>query len=123
MTQYLINLTEDLIGKYNFHKVVKTKALDFKQFGKHIEVTLLCNDVEIWAAETLGRVLGDLTTNEVTMNPLVDPGHSYNGSCKDLLRDIVSRCLAHVIRDMLSPGQTNTNVPRSKFFSEPMTET
>jgi len=100
MREYIVNLTNNLIGKHGFDLVFESmRTRDLADGWEGIFVKLVCDtissrDVRGWSPETLGKVLCSLEGSEL---PAYNPG-LYFGRPDQYLRDVVSSFLAWQIR-------------------------
>lgn len=112
MREYIKNLTDNLINKNHYDQV------DLKMRGQqgypgnlfdHVKVDLEAGDVRKMNPETLGRIMANLEVGDVmaSKKELIDGLH-FSGDCEDLLHELVSLCLAFVIRDRLDHSGFNT---------------
>ena len=106
MREYIQNLTDNLIAK-NHYDVVDLKLRGEKNYPAslvdHVKLDLAAGDVRKMNPETLGKIMCSLETGDVMANKqelLVD-NLGFGGDCEDLLRELVSLCLAFAIRDRL----------------------
>ena len=96
MREYIVNLTNNLIGKHGFDLMFESmKAQGFadgwqSKFVKFVCDTISSRDVRTWSPETLGKVMCSLDGNEL---PCINPG-LYFGKPEQTLRDFVSNFLA-----------------------------
>ncbi len=110
MREYIKNLTDHLITKNRYDE------LDLKLRGDrnprvaslvdHVKLDLESGDVRKMNPETLGKIMANLEIGDVmaSKKELIDELH-FSGDCEDLLRELVSLCLAFVIRDRLTGFQ------------------
>lgn len=98
-SKYIQDLVTNLIGKNHFDKFYG----DEDSLLYTIKEILLSDDVRLMRPETLGRIMCSFEIGEVmSAHPIKELGElGFNGDCEDLLRELVSLCLAHVIRDRL----------------------
>ena len=102
MSKYIENLTDNIINKNNYW--ITFGRLQ-KQRGTFIDLVsdeLERNEVDNMTGETLGKIMCSIETGDVMIGKkeLFDALH-FAGGCGDLLREIVSRCLATIIWDRL----------------------
>ena len=96
MKKYIVNLTNNLIGKHGFDLMFKSmNDQDFadgwqSRFVKLVRDTIGSRDVREMSPETLGKVICSLEGSEL---PAFNPG-LYFGKLEQYLRDIVSSFLA-----------------------------
>ena len=105
MGQYIINLTNNLIGKHRFDAVWRTmKNQDKEKFLKQIKDDLDTFDVYDMKPETLGKIMCSIESGNVMASvEELFRGVHFAGQCDELLREIVSLCLAYIIRERVSP--------------------
>jgi len=100
MREYIVNLTNNLIGKHGFDLMFNSmKTRDLADGWEGIFVKLICDtissrDVREMSPETLGKVMCSLEGSEL---PAYNPG-LYFGKPDQYLRGIVSSFLAWQIR-------------------------
>lgn len=101
MRQYIINLTNNLIGKNHYDSVFHRIASN-NEFVQHVRTDLFCGDVQDMSPETLGKIMCSFEIGDVmaSKNDLFS-NITFVGDCEDMLRELVSLCLAYVIRDRL----------------------
>ena len=101
MRQYIVNLTGNLIGKNNYDALAQKIGLTDK-FIEHVKSDLEAKDVRKMSPETLGRVMCSLEVGDVmaTKEQLCRSVH-FAGDCEEMLRELLSLCLAYAIRDRL----------------------
>ena len=102
MQQYIVNLTDNLIGTHRYAAL--SKLMKRERFFEHVKDELEQEDVRKMAPETLGRIMCSLEIGDVMLGKqeLLGSLH-FCGDCGDLLREAVSVALASVIRDRLDP--------------------
>lgn len=110
MREYIVNLTNNLIGKFRYHEMFHRMSSK-EEFISHVQHDLAITDVADMSAETLGRILCNLKSGDVWAGKkdLIDRLH-FNGDYEDLLRELVAICLAYVIKERVDP-QSVVNVP------------
>ena len=119
MRQYILNLTNHLIGKYDFDELkqwISISDVMRQTFFDQVYTTLSVRDVADMNPETLGKILCSLQPGDVQTDHLGRESN-FAGGCERLLRDIVARALAYVIRDRLDDklgGGTRGGVPQYK---------
>jgi hypothetical protein len=101
MREYIYNLTNNLIGKHNFVAIWE-KMQDRKGFLSHVKMELEVSDVSCMKPETLGRVMCSFESGEVVASR-EELSVGFDGRCDGLLRELVSLCLAYVIRERVAP--------------------
>jgi hypothetical protein len=109
MEQYIVNLTGNLIGKHHFDDAKKILT-DADAFLNHIQLELLLDDVKYMVPATLGEILCSFGIGEVMASHL-GKEVGFAGDCEGMLRELVARALAYVIRDRLDETRPNQNVP------------
>jgi hypothetical protein len=105
--QYIVNLTDHLIGKYRYYDylVCATPPWDWIRFSERIKNDLETDEVRKMNPETLGRIMCSLEIGDVLIGKAeLLHGLHFCGDCGDLLREMVSVCLARIIRDRLDPA-------------------
>lgn len=107
MTQYIVNLTNNLIRKNRYNHTHPFR----ENFIKDVAKDLLITDIMDMSPETLGKILCSIQTGEVlsTKEELFGYVH-FNGNCEDTLRELVACCLAHVIQERLNPHTANEDI-------------
>ena len=110
MRQYIVNLTNHLIGKHHYEEVAcRSKNPD--EFIKHVKLDLDSGDVQVMSPETLGKIMCSLEIGDVMASrEELFNGVVFGGDCGEMLRELVSLCLAYAIRDRLY-DRCLTNVP------------
>jgi hypothetical protein len=112
MRQYIVNLTNNLIGKNRYDEIFR--RMDNKEeFLTHVKFDLDSGDVRDMSSDTLGKIMFSFEIGDVLSG---HPGKevTFSGDCEDLLREIVSICLAYVIRSRLN-GESNPYARNSPF--------
>lgn len=127
--EYIVNLTNHLIQKNKYEDVFfqmnhpHYTATTKKEFIEYVKRNLeLGGDVSKMSPTKLGEILctfeiGDVSVSKKT---LFENLH-FTGDCEELLRELVSFCLANVIYDRIYPG-SYSNLPkwdhrRREFFA------
>ncbi len=101
MRQYIVNLTSNLIGKNNYDALAQNIGLTDK-FIEHVKNDLDAKDVRKMSPETLGRVMCSLEVGDVMASKeQLCRGVHFAGDCEEMLRELLSLCLAYAIRDRL----------------------
>lgn len=106
MRQYIVNLTNNLIGTHGFDLVFESmkaqkKTVEWKEEFVHLVlVTIGSREVRAMSPETLGKVICSMMELEL---PAYTPGHFF-GKPEQYLRDIASSMLAWSIRYRLDEG-------------------
>ena len=116
MSPYIINLTNNIIGNHRFDEAVK-RLLSRQDENSHPDVILdhITTELEVaeiheMKPETLGKILFSLEIGDVmATNPFREV--SFGGDCEEAFRQLVSRCLAYVIRDRLNPRMDESHIP------------
>jgi hypothetical protein len=98
MREYIVNLTDNLIRKHHFDAVWRQSRSNFLY---HVFMTLMTDDVNEMKPETLGKVMCDIGLEDISSSWLLKETGFVGGGCEDLLRNLVSRALASVVRDRL----------------------
>lgn len=101
MSPYIVNLTNHLIGKNRFDGVFGQigHCIDgLDDFVKHVKIDLLHGDVRDMSPETLGKIMCSFERGDVQTSSL---NIGFSGDVGEMLRELVSLCLAYVIRDRL----------------------
>jgi hypothetical protein len=102
MRKYIVDLTDNFIGKNNYVRTFKT--LNKKMFLGFVKNDLYCGEVKKMSPATLGKIMCSFEVGDVS---IVHPGKGvpFAGDCEDMLREVVALCLAYVIRDRLDPNE------------------
>lgn len=121
MRPYIINLTGNLIGKNRYDEVFH-KIKNLNEFIKHVKFDLESSDIRIMNPDTLGRIMCSFEIGDVMASKIdLFSGVCFGGDCEDMFRELVSLCLAYVIRDRLDDN-CQTGVPHWKReTAEPQT--
>lgn len=103
MRQYIVNLTNNLIGKNRYDEIFY-RIGNSDKFVEHVKTDLEAGDVRTMSPAKLGEIMcsfeiGDVTASKEDLFCGVD----FGGDCEGMLREIVSLCLAYVIRYRLDP--------------------
>ncbi len=103
MRKYIQDLTDNLIGKNRYDDLLR-RIKDKVKFVEHVKLDLESGDIQKMTPETLGKImcsleLGDVMASKVEILKKV----VFGGDCNLMLRELVSQCLAFVIRDRLDP--------------------
>jgi hypothetical protein len=103
MNQYIENLTDNLIRRHHFDADwEEMENQDREKFLKQIKDDLDDLDVCKMKPETLGRVMCSIELGNVMASKEdLFQGVCFAGQCGDLLRDLVSLCLAYIIRERI----------------------
>lgn len=113
MNQYIVNLTDNLIGRHRLDE--RFRRTSKSSFVTQVTDILEFDDVKKMNPETLGRVLCSLETGDVAAgkSDLFSRLH-FSGDPGETLRELVSICLAYVIHSRLDPGMQESQIPRYK---------
>lgn len=109
MRTYIINLTNHLIRKNHFdevfHKISRT------EFVKFVKNDLVVGDVHTMSPQKLGEIMCSFDIGDVLIGrtDLLEHTH-FAGDCEELLRDLVSACLAYAILGRLDDPR-ETGIP------------
>ena len=111
MKQYLVNLTNHLIGK-NGYDATFYRIGNPDKFVEHVKTDLEAIDVQAMSPAKLGEIMCSFEIGDVmaSKNDLFNGVH-FSGNCEEMLRELVSLCLAYAIRDRLSEERL-PNIPR-----------
>ena len=124
MREYIVNLTNNLIGKHGFDLVYESMKgrgdiLGVKEeFVRLVNITIGSNDVRSMSPETLGKIVCSLEGSEL---PGYNPG-LFMGDPAEFLRGITSSFLAWSIRYRLDPdalARHSKIPPYKKDLSDP----
>ncbi len=94
--QYLVDLTDGLIKKNRYVEMRQNLGYKKEHFLTHVKVHLAISDVADMNPETQGRILSVINQLPVESEKFFG-GLRYSMSGKELLLDMVSLALAHVI--------------------------
>ena len=105
MREYIVNLTNNLIGTYGFHRMfqkmkdeegTEIEARDGwkEEFVRLVSLTLTTDEVRNMSPETLGKIVCSMEGGEL---PCYQPA-GYFGKPDQYLRNVVSSMLAWSIR-------------------------
>jgi hypothetical protein len=112
MSPYILNLTNHLIGKYNFDHDRGPMSLG-QQHNRidYLKIQLETHGLRGMKAETLGKIMSELDIGDVMATKEEIFKHvGFYGDCENLLREVVATCLAYTISERLS--QTEGHLPR-----------
>ncbi len=112
MRKYITDLTTALIQGNDFEALFN-QARSKAQFVDFTKMFLANNEVGVMNPSTLGKIMYELQSGDVmaTHEELFgENGIKFQGDTNLLLRDLVSMCLACVIRDRLDPEKPNHHV-------------
>jgi hypothetical protein len=99
MTKYIVDLTNNLINKYRYYKR-NPLAPGFIEF---VSEDLLIHEVQDWNPDTIAKIAFSLETGDVLANTKELFGSvKFAGNLGDSLRELISLCLAYVIRERLN---------------------
>jgi hypothetical protein len=102
MRQYIENLTTNLINKNRFDLVFK-KIKDQNRFINFVSMDLQACDISQMNPETLGKIMCSFEIGDVMASKQeIFNGVDFSGDCEEMLREIVSTCLAYKISDRLN---------------------
>ena len=111
MRQYIINLTDNLIGKHRLDR--KQKFLNGEEVLRKFYEATIENDVAQMSPETLGKIMCSLEIGDVMISQ-----EEFRLKClfwgdgRDMLNILVTFFLARVIYDRLKPwSQESGAVP------------
>lgn len=109
MRTYIINLTNQLIGKHAFDRLDR---MNCDQFIFHVKSVLELVDVHDMKPETLGKVMcsfehGDVPTSKEGLFRHI----TYGGDCTRVLRELVAFCLARAIYERLTAESEMGDIP------------
>lgn len=101
MREYIVNLTNTLIGKNHFDDLASVSG---ERFLDYVTQVLDVAEVRELCPETLGKIicafeLGDLQVSKQEMQRRI----YFSGEGEDMLRHLVSFCLALAIEARLAP--------------------
>lgn len=105
MREYIVNLTNNLIGENCLDDLLRV-VHSRKRFIERVSIALEVNEFAKMNDETIGRIMGSLETCDVPASKkelLFDL--RFTGDCGDLLRELASRCLTHAIYGRLVPDE------------------
>lgn len=115
MTPYIKNLTDHLIGEHDFDESWDDWG-HYRQgeFRKYLWRALLPGPVKKMTPETLGKVMCSLRTHDTGLSrrELFENGTLFGGSEGDMLREMVTYCLVHIIFRRLSPDFSSRVIAR-----------
>ncbi|GEM_PF-2106000 len=100
MREYIVNLTNNLIGKNRYDEVFR-RMDNRNEFLTHVKFDLDSGDVRDMTPETLGKIMCSFEIGDVLSS---HPGKevTFSGDCEDFLRETASLCLAYAIRGRLN---------------------
>lgn len=100
MRQYIVNLTNNLIGKNRYDEVFHKLRNSSDEFIEYVKCDLETGDIRDMNPETLGKImcsfeLGDVMATKKELFQRV----TFDGFCEDMFRELVSLCLAYAIKE------------------------
>lgn len=101
MRPYIVNLTNNLISKNRYDEIFFRLGYG-DEFVAHVQLDLEAGDIRTMNPETLGKIMASFEIGDVMAGKaelLKDVG--FSGDCEELLRGLVARCLAFIVRDRL----------------------
>ena len=102
MKQYIVNLTNHLIGKNRFDETFYRIGNPDK-FVERVKTDLEAGDVRAMSPTKLGEIMCSFEIRDVVASRKeLFNGIHFCGDCEELLRELVSLCLAYSIRERLS---------------------
>ena len=102
MKQYIVNLTNHLIGKNRFDETFY-RIGNLEKFVEHVKTDLEAGDVRTMSPAKLGEIMCSFEVGDVMAGKKdLFNGVHFSGDCEEMLRELVSLCLAFAIRDRLS---------------------
>jgi hypothetical protein len=122
MRPYIVNLTNNLIGKHRFNELIilcsqhpeVPKRMSYRDsFIGNVKNSLEASDVQDMAPETLGKIMCSMEIGDIRVGKeeLVQNLY-FAGDCNGMLRCLVSYCLACVIYERLNhPGVLYGDIP------------
>jgi hypothetical protein len=118
MRPYIVNLTNNLIGKNRFDRV--PMYLPGRPLIEWVKEELQIGDVADMSPETLGRIMGSLQIGDVMASKaeLLGDLH-FGGDCEGMLRELVAICLAYAIAGRLESAETRMkDIPAYRHAKE-----
>ena len=115
MRQYIVNLTNNLISKNRYDEIFYKLGNSSDKFIAHVKCDLEIGDVRDMNPETLGKIMCSFELGDVmaTKKELYD-NITFSGFCEDMLRELVSVCLAYAIKERVDDRNPQANIPRWK---------
>ncbi len=103
MRKYIEDLTNNLIGRNRYDTLMGHMDDDRDKFLEYVQIALRCGDVSDMKPETLGKIMCSFEIGDVPAShyELFSTIRFDSGDCDDLLRTLVSICLAYTIRNRL----------------------
>ena len=120
MREYIVNLTNNLIGEHKFDSMIDRPDVDEPDFLRQAAATLMAQNISRMSPETLGRILCELDGTDI--NPGVRFEFSIYGECKLKVHILVSGLLAQVIYNRLS-GRAPCGYSRQSIVSPEFVKT
>lgn len=101
MTSYIVNLTNHLINVNHYDEIWKLR-MDSHQFVRDTAADLSVGEVSKMSPSTLGKIMCSFEIGDVMARRSEILEHiTFSGDCEDMLRELVSVCLAHAIAGRL----------------------
>ncbi len=102
MRQYIVNLTNHLIGK-NRYDATFYRINNLEKFVEHVKTDLEAGDVRTMSPAKLGEIMCSFEVGDVVAGKEdLFNGVHFSGDCEEMLRELVSLCLAYAIRERFS---------------------
>lgn len=99
-SQYIENLVKYLINKNNYIELFHRVQIGFDEFIGHVKWDLYAGEVKKMNPKTLGQIMCSFQPGEIRVDKdELFEKISFSGDCEDMLRELVSLCLACVIMD------------------------
>lgn len=110
MRPYIVNLTNNLIGKNRFDEISMRYPRQPRRFTQRVKEQLEVGDIADMSPETLGRIMGALEIGDVMASKaeMLDGLH-FGGDCGDMLRELVAICLAYAIAKRFESDEIRAN--------------
>lgn len=106
--QYLTNLTDHLISKNGFDRL----TLRREEFIKHVAFELSIREVYMMSPGKLGEIMCAFEIGDVMASKQMFFDHlSFGGDCGEMLRKMVSVCLAYYIDERIHYPEATSLVP------------
>jgi hypothetical protein len=117
MRTYIVNLTNNLIDRNRFDELANVNG---ERFLDYVTQVLEVGGVSKMRPETLGKImcefeLGDLQVSKQEMQRRI----YFSGEGEDMLRHLVSFCLALAIEARLAP-EPEADIPPYQRYMSPM---
>lgn len=117
MRQYIVNLTNNLIGKNGYEELYHQYD-DLRLFLELVKLDLETGDVGAMSPAKLGQIMCSFEVGDVITSKSELLGHvRFAGTCEQMLRELVSIYLAYVIKERLA-GFNHTGIPQRKSLEE-----